>query len=335
MTDRIAGRPDVGPAGAPRCRRPSDRERPAHDEPKVEEFDDAASAIAPHTLPRLLRSARWLPLRPARTQRDRVPFEVIVPAYTFPVPAKRRALRRARGWSTSMPTRSTSTRARLAAVTPRTRAVIAVHLFGRPVDVGGVAGLGCAHRRRRRRLEYPPERPAARSVWPLPLLPPAQDRDDRRRRRGDHRRGRNRRRGAAVAPPRVGDAGEVPFSPTCSAQCRTRAGLRDCSSPGSASSRCRNRCVPLLLTPAAADGGPARLAGLCRPARSARPSVRDAKGGHRGADRHLGTTGSIPTGLRVRFPGPSARLSARWRPFATTTTEDEVERVVSVLARFA
>ena len=136
--------------------------------------------------------------------------EVIVPAYTFPATANVVELCGARAVLVDVDPETFLVRAEhvAAAVTPRTRAVLAVHLFGRPVEweelqtavpqevalVEDAAGaLGARYR----------GTPCgALGLDGLPLVPPAQDRHDRRGRRGDDRRGRARGRRPAAAPPR-------------------------------------------------------------------------------------------------------------------------------------
>ena len=98
--------------------------------------------------------------------------EVIVPAYTFPATAN--VVRLAGATPVLVDVDPATFNLDLdkvyEAVTPRTKAVLAVHLFGRPLDWelghGGVPLLTDA-------------------LAILPLLPPAQDRHDRRGRRRD------------------------------------------------------------------------------------------------------------------------------------------------------
>ena len=136
--------------------------------------------------------------------------EVIVPAYTFPATANAVELCGARAVLVDVdPDTFNLDVARVAdAVTPRTRAVLAVHLFGRPLEweelqtavpqevalVEDAAGaLGARYR-------GTPVRGARTDG--LPLLPSAQDRDDGRGRRRHDRRARARRRDPPFPAPR-------------------------------------------------------------------------------------------------------------------------------------
>ena len=177
---------------------------------------------------------------------------MIVPAYTFPATANVVELCGARAVLVDVDPETflVDPAAVAAAVTPRTRAVMAVHLFGRPVewealqtavpqevalveDAAGALGAryrGTAVRRARRRG--------------LPLLPSAQDRDHRRGRRRDDGRGGLGRGRAPAAPPRLGVARRharhrasttgFPISCARSGSRRSR-GSRSCSRLGSAS----------------------------------------------------------------------------------------------------
>ena len=135
--------------------------------------------------------------------------EVIVPAYTFPATANVVALAGARPVLVDVDPETMNVTAETVAagLSPRTKAVLVVHLFGRPApweeleaavpdgvalleDAAGAGSAAAGTRVRRPR--------AAR----LPLLPPAQDRHDRRGRCGHHERSRDRRRDPPLPPPR-------------------------------------------------------------------------------------------------------------------------------------
>ena len=79
---------------------------------------------------------------------------------------RRRALRRPRGARRRRPgdVHRPAPSSSPAAVTPRTRAVLAVHLFGRPVDVGGAADRGPAGGRARRGRGRRARRPVPRDA---------------------------------------------------------------------------------------------------------------------------------------------------------------------------
>ena len=112
--------------------------------------------------------------------------EVIVPAYTFPATANAVELTGARAVLVDVDPETFNVRPEhvAAAVTPRTRAVLAVHLFGRPVDweelQTAVPQEVAARRGRGRCARRPlPGNAVRRARAPrLPLVPPAQDRDD-------------------------------------------------------------------------------------------------------------------------------------------------------------
>ena len=113
--------------------------------------------------------------------------EVVVPAYTFPATANVVRLCGARPVLVDVDPDTFLVRPELVAgaVTGRTRAVIGVHLFGRPARLGGApdgraAGGGPARgRRRRARRPVPGRAVRLARARRLPLLPPAQDRHHR------------------------------------------------------------------------------------------------------------------------------------------------------------
>ena len=147
---------------------------------------------------------------------------MIVPAYTFPATAN--VVRLAGATPVLVDVDPATFNLDLAgvydAVTPRTKAVLAVHLFGRPLDwealqnavppevllIEDAAGaLGARWRGdavRRARDDG------------LPLLPSAQDRHDRGGRRGDDERRRARRLDPPAAQPRARAATAAPTSPS-------------------------------------------------------------------------------------------------------------------------
>ena len=158
---------------------------------------------------RRLERHRRAPPRRARA-RDRRGRRGDRPAYTFPATAN--VVRLAGATPVLVDVDPATFNLDLAqvydAVTPRTKAVLAVHLFGRPLDWEALQSAvppevrAARGRRRRARREVARDavrRPRRRG---LPLLPPAQDRHDRRGRRRDDERRRARGLGPAAAPPR-------------------------------------------------------------------------------------------------------------------------------------
>ena len=148
--------------------------------------------------------------------------EVLVPAYTFPATANVVALSGLKPVLVDVDPETMNIDPAKIEVGPRTKAILAVHLFGRPLpdarscptlpvleDAAGALGARCRGRAcgvaRRRRL---------------PQLPPAQDRHDRRGRRGhDERRARSPPR-CAAAQPRLALARR---RPTCRRRASTTA----------------------------------------------------------------------------------------------------------------
>ena len=112
--------------------------------------------------------------------------EVIVPAYTFPATANVVALAGARPVLVDVDPATMNLDLALVAdaVTERTRAVLAVHLFGRPLDWDALAATVPERRRAARGRRGSARRALARTGVRqprrarLPLLPPAQDRHD-------------------------------------------------------------------------------------------------------------------------------------------------------------
>ena len=276
--------------------------------------------------------------------------EVIVPAYTFPATANAVELCGARAVLVDVDpdTFVVDPAAVAAAVTPRTRAVMAVHLFGRPVewealqtavpqevvlleDAAGALGAryrGDAVRRARRRR--------------LPLVPPAQDRDDRRGRSGDDGRGRARRRCSTAQASRLGDARRdaragvqlPPADLLCAIGIPQLARLEELLAARERVARWyTERLEHHVLTPSAAEGDrhgwQAYVVQLDR-RDDALAALRGA-----GIEAQIGNLGAAParavppTGV---VPGADRAFErALALPLATTTTEAEVERVAEVL----
>ena len=283
--------------------------------------------------------------------------EVIVPAYTFPATANAVELCGARAVLVDVDPETFLVRPELVAeaVTPRTRAVLAVHLFGRPVaweelqtavPQEVVAGRG---RRRRARGELPRDAVRRARAARLPLVPPAQDRHDRRGRRRDDGRGGARGRGPPPAPPRD-----------------RRAATDDIAGPGlqlPAPRRPLRARDPAARAPREPPRRPrARRRLVRRAARAPRPDARrrtraTGTAGRRTSSRSTAATrrsqalraegieAQIGTYAvhrlaayrdRGSFPGADAAFArALALPFATTMTEDDVDRVSAALARYA
>ena len=123
--------------------------------------------------------------------------EVLVPAYTFPATANVVALSGLEPVLVDVDPVTMNIDPEQIEVAPRTKAVLAVHLFGRPVPDRGAARPAGDRGRRRRARRAARRRPRVRLArrCRLPQLPPAEDRHHRRG-RGDH----DRRR--AASPPR-------------------------------------------------------------------------------------------------------------------------------------
>ena len=137
--------------------------------------------------------------------------EVLVPAYTFPATANVVALvgatpgarRRRPGDDEHRPADAARR------VTPRTKAVLAVHLFGRPARLEELPdAAGRSRTRRARSARAAAAAPCGSlGVARLLLVPPAQDRHDGRGRRGHDGRRRARGRVALAPPPRLAPSG--------------------------------------------------------------------------------------------------------------------------------
>ena len=275
--------------------------------------------------------------------------EVLVPAYTFPATANVVALAGLKPVLVDVDPETMNIDPAQIEVGPRTKALLAVHLFGRPLrasrscptlplleDAAGALGArrrgrACGGARRRR----------------LPQLPPAQDRHDRRGRRGHDRRRRVRRRGPRSC---ATTAGARSPTPTCPRRGSTTGSRTSSARSGSRSSRRLDE----LLADAHADrrrlrasgsrdlpvaaargrrGRRPRLAGLRDPGRRPRRRARRApRAGDRGADRHL--RAALLGAYRDQGVFPGARRvfeRALALPFHTRLTEGELDRVAEAL----
>ena len=281
--------------------------------------------------------------------------EVIVPAYTFPATANAVELCGGRAVLVDVDPETFLARADhvASAVTPRTRAVLAVHLFGRPVaweelqtavpqevalveDAAGALGASLPRHALR----------GARAPG-VPVVPPAEDRHDRRGGRGDDRRGRARVRRAAAAKPRHRRRSRRHRCarlqlPAARRPLRARASL---SSSVSSRSSTRasgwprwytERLAHLVGTPSADEGDrhgwQAYVVSLDR---------RDeALAGLRsqGIEVQIGTYAVNRLSAyrdRGSFPGADAAFErALALPLATTMTEDDVDRVSTALQAY-
>ena len=235
--------------------------------------------------------------------------------------------------------------------TPRTRAVLAVHLFGRPAparascpsevplleDAAGALGARrsggpCGGARRAR----------------LPLLPPAQDRHDRRGRRGHDGRRRDRRRDPAAAPPRDRAARRLRHArrrprTTGSRTSSARSGSRSCGGSRSCSPRATRIAAGYTERLAGARRGAGRDEGD-RHGWQAYVVQLDRRDEALAALRAQGIEAQIGTYALHRlaayrdqgpFPGADARASsaALALPFHTRLTERTLDRVAEVATR--
>ena len=280
--------------------------------------------------------------------------EVIVPAYTFPATANVVELCGARAVLVDIDpdTFLLDPAAVAAAVTPRTRAVMAVHLFGRPVewealqtsvpqevvlleDAAGALGAGyrgtpCGALGVAACLSFHPRKIVTTGEGGAVTTDEAGlDAAVRRFATTAGRRSETCRSRASTTG-----------SPICSARSGSRSshGSRSCLRLGSAwragtrsgsSLCCSRRARPRATgtagrpTSSSSSGATRRWRGCAR--RGSRPRSEPGR-----------CTGSSPYRAQGPFPGADRAFErALALPFATTTTEDEVDRVVSVLARFA
>ncbi len=279
--------------------------------------------------------------------------EVLVPAYTFPATANVVALAGARPVLVDVDPKTMNLDPGRVydAVTPRTRAVLAVHLFGRPLDweelqnavppdvhlvedaagalgarwrgmpCGGLGELGCLSFHPRKIVSTGEGGAVTTNVGDYAdcdsPAPPSRDLDRRRLR---HPRARLqlpplgrplRHRPRPDAPPGGAVGGAPPSG----------EGVY-----GAAGGRRRD--------PGAGEGGQARVAGLRRPARPARPGARGAaRGRDRGADRDIRRPPPhAPTATRGRFRAPTRATSARSRcPSTRASPSADLDRVAEVL----
>ena len=282
--------------------------------------------------------------------------EVIVPAYTFPATANVVELCGARAVLVDVdPDTFNVDIARVAdAVTPRTKAVLAVHLFGRPVEweelQTAVPQEVVARRGRRRRARRALPGHALRVARPdgLPVVPSAQDRHHRRGRGGHDRRARARRRDPAAPPPRHRAARRLRHSGAGAQLPAARPPLRDRDPAARAAraaarrARARRRVVHRAARAPLPDavrgrGRPPRLAGLRDPARPPRRGAHGAsRRRHRGADRDVRAAPPRRLPRPRPFPGADRAFArALALPFASDDDRGRVRpRGRGALARF-
>ena len=281
--------------------------------------------------------------------------EVIVPAYTFPATANAVELCGARAVLVDVDPETFLVRPELVAeaVTPRTRAVLAVHLFGRPVaweelqtavpqevalveDAAGALGRASRHAVRRAGADG------------LPVVPSPQDRHDRRGRRGHDGRGGARRRGATPPSPRDrrGQPVDIPApgfnyrlpDVLCALGIPQLARLESLlQARERVAGWYSERLAHLVGTPPrtrATGTAGRRTSSRSTAGTSALAGLREA-----GIEAQIGTYAVNRLSAyrdRGSFPGADAAFErALALPFATTMSEDDVERVCSALARFA
>ena len=321
---------------------------------KVAEFEEAArrARSGPRTRPRSRPAPPRCTSRSSRSGSARATRSSSPPTH-FPRPrTSSSCVARRRSSSTSTRTRSTSTRA-------RRRRRHAAHARGArrppvrpPGRVGGAPDRGPAGGRPRRgrsgRARSPLPRDAVRRarVARLPLVPPAQDRDDRRGRRDHDRRGRARRRRAAASAPRLVGAGRA-----CRRQDST-TGLPDvlCAIGIPQLARleelleARERVARLVRGAARAPRRHSRApqretatAGRRTSSSSTAATRRSTRCARQGIEAQIGTWALHRLGPyreQGSFPGADRAFErALALPFATTTTEDEVDRVPSSAVR--
>ena len=282
--------------------------------------------------------------------------EVIVPAYTFPATANAVELSGARAVLVDVDPETFNVRPEFvaAAVTSRTRAVLAVHLFGRPVDweelqtavpqevalVEDAAGaLGARYRRHAVRRARAPR---------LPLVPPAQDRDDRRRRRRHDRRGGARRRIRRLRHHGIGRGQPVDIAAPgfnyrlpdilCALGIPQLERLESLlAARERVAGWYTERLEHLVGTPTAAEGD--RHGWQAYVVRLDRRDEALAGLRAQGIEAQIGTYAVNQLSAyadRGSFPGADEAFEqALALPFATTLSEDDVDRVASSLARYA
>ena len=275
--------------------------------------------------------------------------EVIVPAYTFPATANAVELCGGRAVLVDVDpdTFNLDSRGSPPPSTPRTKAVARGAPLRPPGRVGGAAdgraAGGRARRGRRRRARSALPRHALRLARRdgLPLVPPAQDRDDGRGRRRHDRRGRARRRDPPLPPPRDRAARRLRHPRAGPQLPAARPPLRDRDPPGrparaaARGARARRRLVHRAARAPRADavGRPTATgtAGRRTSSSSTAATRRCTRCGRRGSRSRSGPTPctiSAPTATGARFPGADRAFArALALPFATTMTEAECDRV--------
>ncbi len=185
--------------------------------------------------------------------------EVIVPAYTFPATANVVALVGARPVLVDVDPETFNLDPAKVELTPRTKAILPVHLFGRPARLeelpeatlleDAAGALGAERRGASMR------RPRSRG---LPLVPSAQDRHDRRGRRGHDQR----RPSSPSASARLATTAGAPPTATTTCRAARRTTASRTSSARSASRRLGRLEALLAARERIAAGYAERLAGL-------------------------------------------------------------------------
>ena len=320
--------------------------------PKVAELEEQLAARLRRRARRrgLVRDGRAAPRR-ARA-RDRPGRRGARPRVHVPGDRERRRARRRHAGARRRRPRDDEPRPRRGydAVTPRTKADLAVHLFGRPRDSRSCRALPLAARTRPARSARARQGRALRRPRRarLPLVPPAQDRHDRRGRgRDDERRAARRRASAGcatTAEPADGYA-DMPAPglnyrlsdvlcaigiPQLAAARRAarRARARRDGVRRAARGLRRDRRAPTRAT--ATAGRPTSSSSTAATRRSRRCARRGSR-----PDRDVRAPPAVaPTATRATFPGADACFErALALPFHTRLTEAELDRVAEALDR--
>ena len=329
------------------------RHRAAHDGPEGRGVRGRASRSAVGTAHAAAVSSGTAALHLALLALEIGPGdEVIVPAYTFPATANAVELCGARAVLVDVDP-DTFNLDVAAVVAPRSR-----RGRGRswPSISSGDPSSGRRCRppcpRRSCSSRTPPARSArsyrgtpcgALGVAALPLVPPAQDRDDRGGRRGHDGRGRARRRRPPAPPPRLGDArrharaglqlpaarpplrDRHPAARAARGAPRRRASASPAGTRSGSSTSCSRRRRTRATVTAGRRTSSSSTAATRRSPRSATPGI----------EAQIGTWALhrlAPYRAQGAFPGADRAFErALALPFATTTTEEEVDRVAKVL----